>query len=42
MPFEDPASATGTDEEKLRVYRQVRDQIREEFRKFYEEIRDKR
>ena len=42
MPFEDPASATGTNEEKLRVYRQVRDQIREEFRKFYEEIRDKR
>ena len=42
MPFEDPASATGTNEEKRMVYRHVRDQIREEFKKFYEEMRDKR
>lgn len=28
-PFEDPAHAIGTDEEKLAVFRKVRDQIRE-------------
>jgi arsenate reductase len=28
-PFEDPAHATGSDEEKLAVFRQVRDQIRQ-------------
>lgn len=28
-PFEDPAHATGTDEKKLAVFRQVRDQIRQ-------------
>lgn len=28
-PFEDPADATGTMEEKLKVFRRVRDQIRE-------------
>jgi arsenate reductase (thioredoxin) len=33
--FEDPASATGSDEEKLLVYRKVRDQIKEHFYKFY-------
>lgn len=27
-PFEDPAHATGSDEEKLEVFRKVRDQIR--------------
>src|SRR6478609_2943254 len=27
-PFEDPAHATGTEEEKLEVFRKVRDQIR--------------
>jgi arsenate reductase len=26
-PFEDPAEATGTDEERLKVFRKVRDQI---------------
>jgi arsenate reductase (thioredoxin) len=29
--FEDPALATGTDKEKLMVYRKVRDQIKKEF-----------
>jgi len=29
--FEDPADATGTDEEKLIVYRKTRDQIKEQF-----------
>ncbi|MGA2963566.1 MAG: arsenate reductase ArsC [Candidatus Korobacteraceae bacterium] len=28
-PFEDPALATGTDEERLRVFRRVRDEIRD-------------
>ena len=26
-PFEDPAAATGTDEERLAVFRRVRDEI---------------
>ena len=29
--FEDPADATGTDEQKLTVYRIIRDQIKEQF-----------
>ena len=37
--FEDPADATGTEEEKLIVYRKVRDQIRERFEEFYGERR---
>jgi arsenate reductase (thioredoxin) len=32
--FEDPADAKGTDEEKLVIYRKVRDQIEEEFSAF--------
>jgi len=36
--FEDPADAIGSDEEKLIVYRKVRDEIEREFRKFYENI----
>jgi arsenate reductase len=35
--FEDPAEAKGTEEEMLPVYRMVRDQIREQFHRFYEE-----
>jgi len=31
IPFEDPADAIGTDEEKMIVYRKVRDQIRSQF-----------
>lgn len=34
--FEDPADATGTDEEVLAEFRKIRDEIREEFQKFYE------
>ncbi len=30
-PFDDPARATGTDEEKLAVFRRVRDEIRRAF-----------
>lgn len=38
--FPDPAKAAGTDEEKLTVFRRVRDDIRTRFREFYEkEIR---
>jgi arsenate reductase len=33
--FEDPALAKGSDEEKLEVYRKIRDEIEEEFKKFY-------
>ena len=36
--FEDPADAIGSDEQKLIVYRKVRDEIEREFRKFYENI----
>jgi arsenate reductase len=36
--FEDPANATGTDEEVLTVYREIRDQIREAFNKFYKTL----
>ncbi|OGC00027.1 protein tyrosine phosphatase [candidate division KSB1 bacterium RBG_16_48_16] len=35
--FEDPAEATGTEEEVLAIFRRVRDEIRTEFRKFYQE-----
>jgi arsenate reductase len=38
--FPDPAKATGTDAEKLSVFRKVRDDIQQRFRQFYEgEIR---
>jgi arsenate reductase len=33
--FEDPAEATGTEEEVLKVYRKVRDQIMDSFFDFY-------
>lgn len=33
-PFEDPADATGTDEEKLPTFRRVRDEISEKIAKF--------
>ncbi len=36
--FDDPADATGTDEEILAVFRRVRDEIKRDFTKFYEEI----
>jgi len=35
IPFEDPADATGTEEEIILVYRRVRDEIRESFGEFY-------
>ncbi len=36
--FDDPAAATGSDEEVLAVFRRVRDEIGERFRQFAEEI----
>lgn len=33
-PFEDPAHATGTDAEKLEVFRRVRDEIKRTFRAY--------
>jgi len=38
LGFEDPANATGTDEEKLKVYRKVRDEIFEAFNFFHKTI----
>ncbi len=35
--FDDPAEATGTDEEIFNVFRRVRDEIKRDFKKFYEE-----
>ncbi|MBX3009301.1 MAG: arsenate reductase ArsC [Melioribacteraceae bacterium] len=35
--FEDPADATGTEEEVLSVFRRIRDEIKIDFYKFYEE-----
>ena len=38
FPFDDPADAVGTEEEVMPVYRRVRDEIREKFTKFYDEL----
>lgn len=35
--FDDPADAVGSEEEIMPVYRRVRDEIKEEFQKFYED-----
>ena len=35
--FEDPAEATGTEEEVLAVFRRIRDEIKEDFYSFYEQ-----
>lgn len=36
--FEDPAVATGTEEEILNVFRKVRDEIKKEFKKFVRQV----
>ena len=36
--FDDPADATGTEEEILPIYRRVRDEIVEEFTAFYKKL----
>lgn len=41
-PFEDPAHATGTEEEKLAVFRRVRDEIRRRFTAYADGRRDER
>ncbi|MEK7250821.1 MAG: arsenate reductase ArsC, partial [Bacteroidota bacterium] len=33
--FDDPAEATGTEQEILATFRRVRDEIREQFHQFY-------
>ena len=35
MGFEDPADATGTEEQVLSTFRRIRDEIRDRFREFY-------
>jgi arsenate reductase len=35
--FDDPAHATGSEEEVLAVFRRVRDEIKRDFKVFYEE-----
>ena len=37
--FDDPADAKGTENEIIKVFRRVRDEIKRDFEKFYEEIR---
>jgi arsenate reductase len=37
MPFDDPAAATGSEDEKLEVFRCVRDEIDETMRKWIPE-----
>ena len=39
-PFDDPAHATGTNEEKLAVFRRVRDEIRRAFQAYADGRRD--
>ncbi len=39
-PFDDPARAAGTDEEKLAVFRRVRDEIRRAFTAYADDRRD--
>ncbi len=41
-PFDDPAQATGTEEEKLAVFRRVRDEIRRRFESYADGRRDAR
>ncbi|HOM05639.1 MAG TPA: arsenate reductase ArsC [Candidatus Kapabacteria bacterium] len=41
IPFDDPADATGSADEVLAVYRRVRDEIKSEFSKFYNLIKNK-
>jgi arsenate reductase len=35
--FDDPADAVGTEEEVMPVYRRVRDEIKDQFSKFFKE-----
>lgn len=42
MGFDDPAEATGSEEEQLLVYRRVRDEMREKLLRFYKESLENR
>ncbi len=43
IPFDDPAGATGTEEEVFAVYKRVRDEIKRDFYEFYlNELKDNR
>jgi len=39
--FDDPAEATGTEDQVMGVFRRIRDQIKYEFRCFYEKLKFK-
>ncbi len=39
--FDDPAAATGTEDEVYAIFRRVRDEIRDSFQEFYEQIKQK-
>ncbi len=39
--FEDPAEATGTEEEILSEFRKIRDEIKRDFYEFYQSIKNK-
>ncbi|MCX6593303.1 MAG: arsenate reductase ArsC [Acidobacteria bacterium] len=39
--FPDPAKATGTDEEKMKIFRTTRDSIRTKFREYYDNVLSK-
>lgn len=38
--FDDPADAVGTEEEVMPVYRRVRDEIKRDFQKFFQQINE--
>ncbi len=40
-PFDDPAHATGSDEEKMQVFRRVRDEIKAKFETYAAQVRQK-
>jgi arsenate reductase len=42
MGFDDPAEATGSEEERLLVYRRVRDEMREKLLRFYKDSLENR
>lgn len=42
ISFEDPAVATGTEEQVMDKYREIRDQIKLKFRDFYDKIKMKK
>ena len=41
-PFDDPAHATGSDDEKMQVFRRVRDEIKQKFEAYAAQVRSAR